>query len=47
VTCHGAHHGGLTNCAQCHTTSGWSPSNFNHPGTGMDGSGGFRRRGVR
>ena len=37
VTCHGAHHGGLTNCAQCHTTSGWSPSTFNHPATGMDG----------
>ena len=37
VGCHGAQHGGLTDCAQCHSTSGWSPSTFNHPATGMDG----------
>jgi len=37
VTCHGTHHGSLTDCASCHSTSGWSPSTFNHPATGMDG----------
>ena len=37
VSCHGVHHGSLTDCAGCHATSGWSPSTFNHPATGMDG----------
>jgi len=37
VTCHGTHQGSLTDCASCHSTSGWSASTFNHPATGMDG----------
>ncbi len=28
--CHGSKHGGLTNCAKCHTTSGFKPSTFRH-----------------
>jgi hypothetical protein len=30
VGCHGKKHGGLTNCAACHTTSGFDPSTFRH-----------------
>lgn len=30
VDCHGAQHGGLTDCASCHTTAGFSPSTFSH-----------------
>jgi len=30
VSCHGAQHGGLTNCASCHTTSGFSNTTFVH-----------------
>ena len=31
VDCHGVHHGGLTNCAQCHDpSSGWKPVGFDH-----------------
>jgi hypothetical protein len=30
VDCHGPHHGGLTNCAECHTTAGFTPSTFRH-----------------
>ena len=37
TTCHGTHHGSLTDCAQCHSTSGWSPSTFQHPATTMPG----------
>ena len=37
TTCHGTHHGNLTDCAQCHSTSGWSPSTFQHPATSMPG----------
>ena len=37
VSCHGVQHGGLTDCAQCHATSSFSPSTFNHPETGMSG----------
>ncbi|MCL2503025.1 MAG: hypothetical protein FWE94_00185 [Coriobacteriia bacterium] len=28
--CHGAAHGGLTACTDCHTTSGWKPTTFEH-----------------
>lgn len=28
--CHGAAHGGLTACQDCHTTNGFVPSTFNH-----------------
>ncbi|MCL5736665.1 MAG: NapC/NirT family cytochrome c [Actinobacteria bacterium] len=34
VSCHGDHHKGLTDCANCHTPQGWSPSNFAHPPVG-------------
>ena len=30
VSCHGAHHGGLTACAKCHTTSSFKRSTFRH-----------------
>ena len=30
VGCHGARHGGLTNCARCHTTTSFAPSTFRH-----------------
>ena len=30
ATCHGARHGGLTDCARCHTTSRFKPSTFLH-----------------
>ena len=30
VGCHGSHHGGLTDCAECHTTTSFIPSTFNH-----------------
>jgi hypothetical protein len=30
VGCHGKHHGGLTDCASCHTTSSFKPSTFKH-----------------
>jgi hypothetical protein len=30
VGCHGVHHGGLTDCASCHTTAGFTPSTFRH-----------------
>lgn len=30
VGCHGAKHGGLRACAQCHTTAGFKPSTFRH-----------------
>lgn len=30
VGCHGKKHGGLTNCAKCHTTAGFKPSSFRH-----------------
>jgi nitrate/TMAO reductase-like tetraheme cytochrome c subunit len=33
-SCHGSQHGGLTNCASCHTTSSWIPSTFHHPAAG-------------
>lgn len=29
-SCHGVRHGGLTKCLQCHTTSAFKPSKFNH-----------------
>ena len=38
VSCHGKQHGGLTNCASCHTTNAWRPSTFRHPGTGGEHS---------
>ena len=36
-SCHGSNHGGLTNCAQCHTQAGWRQTTFQHGSTGMDG----------
>lgn len=30
VGCHGKKHGGLTDCASCHTTSSFKPSTFRH-----------------
>jgi hypothetical protein len=30
VSCHGVQHGGLTNCASCHTPKGFVPSTFRH-----------------
>jgi len=30
VTCHKVRHGGLTDCASCHTTAGFKPSTFRH-----------------
>ena len=30
VTCHGVKHGGLSDCAACHTTAGFVPSTFDH-----------------
>jgi len=35
--CHGSNHGGLTNCATCHSQAGWSPSTFRHPDPNMGG----------
>jgi c(7)-type cytochrome triheme protein len=37
TACHGSNHGGLRNCAQCHTQAGWQPTTFRHGSTGMDG----------
>ncbi len=37
TSCHGSNHGGLTNCAQCHTQAGWRPTTFRHGNTGMEG----------
>jgi hypothetical protein len=37
TNCHGSNHGGLTNCAQCHTQAGWRPTTFRHGSTGMEG----------
>ena len=37
TSCHGSKHGGLTNCASCHTQAGWTPTTFRHGSTGMDG----------
>jgi nitrate/TMAO reductase-like tetraheme cytochrome c subunit len=31
VSCHGDHHGGLTDCAGCHTPSSWQNVDFEHP----------------
>lgn len=30
VSCHGVHHGGLTDCASCHTTAGFDKTSFDH-----------------
>ena len=30
VSCHGSHHGGLTDCARCHTPLGFIPPLFDH-----------------
>jgi hypothetical protein len=37
VDCHGAHHGGLTDCAACHTTAGFSATTFRHTGFPLTG----------
>lgn len=34
VSCHGDHHGGLSDCTRCHSTSAWVPSTFRHPQEG-------------
>ncbi len=34
ISCHGDHHNGLTDCADCHTVAGWAPSTFVHPTVG-------------
>ena len=34
VSCHDEQHGGLTDCASCHTTDAWNPSTFLHPSAG-------------
>jgi nitrate/TMAO reductase-like tetraheme cytochrome c subunit len=34
VSCHGDQHGGLTDCADCHTPEGWKPATFTHPQVG-------------
>jgi nitrate/TMAO reductase-like tetraheme cytochrome c subunit len=31
VSCHGDKHGGLTDCAQCHTPTAWTNVTFEHP----------------
>lgn len=31
VDCHGDEHGGATDCSQCHSISGWTPADFEHP----------------
>ncbi len=31
VSCHEDHHGGLADCAGCHTPEGWTPATFQHP----------------
>jgi hypothetical protein len=38
VGCHGAHHGGLTQCQDCHTTSAFIPTTFNHSSVFVLGS---------
>jgi hypothetical protein len=37
TSCHGRNHGGLTDCARCHTQGGWRPATFRHGSTGMPG----------
>jgi nitrate/TMAO reductase-like tetraheme cytochrome c subunit len=34
ASCHEDQHGGLTDCASCHTPKAWSPSTFRHPRVG-------------
>jgi hypothetical protein len=41
VSCHGAKHGGLTDCASCHTTKAFKPSTFKHPSVGEHSAGSF------
>lgn len=43
VSCHGDQHGGLTDCASCHTPEGWTPSTFRHPQVGEHIPGGEHR----
>jgi cytochrome c nitrite reductase small subunit len=42
VSCHGNRHGGLTNCARCHTVNSWTPTTFRHPAVGPHLSGEHR-----
>ena len=35
--CHGSNHGGLTDCARCHTQAGWLPTTFRHGNARMEG----------
>jgi nitrate/TMAO reductase-like tetraheme cytochrome c subunit len=41
VSCHGTQHGGLTDCARCHTTKAWEPSTFRHPSVREHGASSF------
>jgi nitrate/TMAO reductase-like tetraheme cytochrome c subunit len=34
ISCHGDKHGGLTDCATCHTPNGWKPASFTHQQVG-------------
>jgi cytochrome c nitrite reductase small subunit len=34
ISCHGDKHGGLTDCAGCHTPDGWVPATFTHQQVG-------------
>ena len=34
ASCHGDEHGGLKDCARCHTPNGWSAARFSHPPAG-------------
>ena len=43
VSCHGDEHGGLTDCARCHSPKGWTPANFSHPQVGEHIPGGEHR----
>jgi nitrate/TMAO reductase-like tetraheme cytochrome c subunit len=42
ISCHGDHHGGLTDCARCHSVAGWKPADFSHPQAGPHLSGEHR-----
>ena len=43
ISCHGDEHGGLADCASCHTPEGWTPANFTHPQVGEHIPGGEER----
>jgi nitrate/TMAO reductase-like tetraheme cytochrome c subunit len=43
VSCHGDEHGGLIDCASCHTPERWTPATFTHPRVGEHVPGGEAR----